>query len=52
MNPENLLVAAIVVFILMSIGLVLTIMEFSRGAPKEQIDDPDKMQESPHGHVD
>ena len=36
MIQENLLLIAIAVFVLMSIGLVLTILEFKHGEPKRQ----------------
>lgn len=52
MSTENLIIVAIVVFVLMFIGLALTALEFRKGAPKEQIEDHSKMRESPHGHVD
>ena len=52
MSPDNLLIVAIVVFVLMLVGMVLTVIEFRQGAPKEQIKDKSKIQESPHGHVD
>jgi hypothetical protein len=52
MNTEGLVYIAITVFLLMLIGLVLTIIEFKKGAPKEQIEDKGKVQDSPHGHVD
>lgn len=52
MSTENLMIIAILVFVLMFIGLALTVLEFRKGAPKEQIEDEDKIQESPHGHVD
>lgn len=52
MNPDNLVIVAIVVFLLMFIGIVLTVLEIHYGAPKEQIEDQDKIQESPHGHVE
>lgn len=51
MDPSMLINVAIGVFVLMFIGLILTVLEFRRGAPKEQIEDEDKIQESPHGHV-
>ena len=38
MIQENLLFIAIAVFILMSIGLILTIIEFKHGEPKRQDD--------------
>ena len=39
MISENLLPIAIFVFVIMMIGLVLTIMEFRYGAPKRQQDE-------------
>ena len=36
MIQENLLLIAIAVFVLMSIGLILTILEFKHGEPKRQ----------------
>jgi len=36
MIQENLLVIAIAVFVLMLIGLVLTVVELNYGAPKRQ----------------
>ena len=36
MIQENLLFIAIAVFVLMSIGLILTIIEFKYGEPKRQ----------------
>ena len=36
MIQENLLLIAIVVFVIMLIGLVLTILEFKNGEPKRQ----------------
>jgi hypothetical protein len=39
MIQENLLFIAIGVFVLMLVGLVLTIVELNYGAPKRQIDD-------------
>ena len=52
MSTDNLMMVAILVFVLMFIGLVLTALEFRKGAPKEQMEDENKIQESPHGHVD
>ncbi|MBT8115356.1 MAG: hypothetical protein KJP04_08245 [Arenicella sp.] len=52
MSPENLLPIAIFVFVLMFLGMLLTVLEFRRGEPKEQVEDPSKIRESPHGHVD
>lgn len=36
MTPENLLYIAIAVFVLMLIGLVLTVIELNYGEPKRQ----------------
>jgi hypothetical protein len=36
MIQENLLLISIGVFVLMSIGLILTILEFKNGEPKRQ----------------
>lgn len=52
MSPENLIIVAMVVFVLMFIGLALTALEFRKGAPRDQMNDHSKMKESPHGHVD
>lgn len=52
MSTATLISVAIAVFVLMLIGLVLTVIEFKDGAPKDQIEDKDKIMESPHGHVD
>ena len=52
MSPDNLLVIAIVVFVLMLLGMALTVIEFRRGEPQDQTKDPSKIRESPHGHVD
>ena len=39
MIQENLLLIAIVVFVIMLIGLVLTIVEFKHGELKRQVDE-------------
>jgi len=39
MIQENLLLIAIAVFVIMSIGLILTIVEFKYGEPKRQVDE-------------
>jgi hypothetical protein len=39
MIQENLLLIAIAVFVMMSIGLVLTILEFKYGEAKRQVDE-------------
>ena len=39
MIQENLLLIAIAVFVLMFIGLILTIIEFKHGQPKRQVDE-------------
>jgi hypothetical protein len=39
MIQENLLFIAIAVFLLMLIGLILTIVELNYGAPKRQIEE-------------
>jgi hypothetical protein len=52
MSPDNLIIVGIIVFLLMSLGMVLTVLEFRSGAPKQQMDDKDKIKNSPHGHVD
>ena len=39
MISDNLLPIAIFVFVIMMVGLVLTIMEFRYGAPKRQQDE-------------
>lgn len=52
MGTGNLMIIAICVFLLMLVGLVLTVLEFKNGAPAEQTKDKDKIQDSPHGHVD
>jgi hypothetical protein len=39
MIQENLLFIAIAVFVMMSIGLVLTILEFKYGELKRQVDE-------------
>jgi hypothetical protein len=39
MIQENLLFIAIAVFVIMSIGLILTIVEFKYGQPKRQVDE-------------
>jgi hypothetical protein len=39
MIQENLLLIAIGVFVLMLIGLVLTVVELNYGAPKRQIEE-------------
>jgi hypothetical protein len=36
---ENLLYIAIVVFVIMLIGLILTVIELNYGAPKRQIEE-------------
>lgn len=51
MSQATLFYVAIIVFMLMLLGLALTVLEFRRGAPKEQIEDPSKIQDSPHGHA-
>jgi|GEM_PF-1464097 hypothetical protein len=51
MNPETLMTVAIVVFVLMLVGLALTVFEFRHGAPQEQIEDEEKIIDSPHRHV-
>ena len=38
MSPDNLLIIAMIVFALMFIGIVLTVLEFKKGAPQEQQD--------------
>ncbi|NND81852.1 MAG: hypothetical protein HKN50_05415 [Gammaproteobacteria bacterium] len=52
MNPENLLSVAIVVFVLMLVGIALTIVEFRRGEPHDQLEDKSKLRDSPHSNVD
>jgi hypothetical protein len=39
MIQDNLLFIAIAVFVIMSIGLILTIVEFKYGQPKRQVDE-------------
>jgi len=39
MIQENLLFIAIGVFVLMLVGLILTVVELNYGAPKRQIED-------------
>jgi hypothetical protein len=39
MIQENLLLIAIAVFVLMMIGLILTIIEFKDGEPKRQVEE-------------
>ena len=39
MIQENLLFIAIAVFVLMLIGLILTVIELNYGAPKRQVED-------------
>ena len=39
MIQENLLLIAIAVFVLMFIGLILTIIEFKHGQPKRQVEE-------------
>jgi hypothetical protein len=51
MSPEFLLTIAIIVFALMSLGLVLTYLEFNRGAPKKQEEGEQALRKSPHGDV-
>lgn len=51
MIQENLLVIAILVFVLMFIGIVLTVLEFSKGSPKQQELGNEELQKSPHGDV-
>ncbi|MFT5610847.1 MAG: hypothetical protein ACI9WC_000581 [Arenicella sp.] len=36
MSPDNLLIIAMIVFALMFVGIVLTVLEFKKGAPQEQ----------------
>ena len=52
MSPDSLIIVAIIIFLLMAVGMILTVLEFRNGAPQDQVDDKDKIQESPHGHVD
>lgn len=51
MSTSNLLIIAIVVFALMLVGLVLTALEFSKGAPKLQEEGKEELRESPHSDV-
>ena len=51
MNPNFLLVIAIIVFLLMFIGLFLTYLEFKKGAPRRQMDGEEELKESPHSDV-
>jgi len=39
MIQENLIFIAIAVFVMMSIGLVLTVLEFKYGQPKRQVEE-------------
>ncbi len=39
MNPDNLVIVAISVFALMFLGLILTVLEFTIGEPKDQEDE-------------
>lgn len=51
MSNENLLMIAIVVFVLLLIGLILTAREFKAGAPKKQLKGQQELRESPHSEV-
>ena len=51
MSQENLLIIAIVVFVLLLIGIVLTVLEFNKGSPKQQEIGNEELRESPHGEV-
>jgi hypothetical protein len=42
MIAENLIYVAVLVFILMAVGIVLTIIEFRYGAPKRQQEQGEK----------
>ena len=39
MIQDNLLIIAIAVFVLLLIGLILTVIEFRHGAPKRQVEE-------------
>jgi len=51
MSQNLLLIIAVIVFALMFIGLLLTYLEFSRGAPQKQKEGEQELRESPHGEV-
>ena len=39
MIQENLLLIAIAVFVIMMVGLILTVLEFKHGAPRRQVEE-------------
>lgn len=39
MIQENLLLIAIVVFVIMMVGLILTVLEFQHGEPNRQVEE-------------
>ena len=46
MSPEKLVYVAVVVFVLMLIGLALTVIDFRRGAPKQQLEEQKRSENS------
>jgi hypothetical protein len=51
MSFKILFIIALVVFVLMAIGLLLTTREFRVGAPKLQEEGKEELAESPHSDV-